>query len=103
MACVQYMQFAGKPLVQRCAAGDASTAATGSPDVYFSNLFVCLVQAQELIASATLQVDFRHVESFDAELAGLIQQHHYRVELGLRQVTCCLPSSNLRTIHRPIV
>ena len=50
----------------------------------------CPVQAQELLESATLQVDFRHVEAFDAELAGLIQQHHYRVELGLRQVTCCL-------------
>ena len=44
------------------------------------------LQAQELDGSATLQVDFRHVESTDAELAGLIQQHHYRIELGLRQV-----------------
>lgn len=26
------------------------------------------------------------MESFDSELAGLIQQHHYRIELGLRQV-----------------
>ncbi|CAK0783083.1 hypothetical protein CVIRNUC_006278 [Coccomyxa viridis] len=42
-------------------------------------------QAQELHSSATLQVDFRHVESMDPELAGLIQQHHYRIELGLRQ------------------
>ena len=45
------------------------------------------MQAQELHSSATLQVDFRHVESMDAELAGLIQQHHYRIELGLRQVS----------------
>ena len=44
------------------------------------------MQAQELHSSATLQVDFRHVESIDPELAGLIQQHHYRIELGLRQV-----------------
>ena len=61
----------------------------------------CPVQAQELTASATLQVDFRHVESFDAELAGLIQQHHYRVELGLRQVTCCLHVCILELITLP--
>lgn len=54
------------------------------------------VQAQELTQSATLQVDFRHVESFDAELAGLIQQHHYRVELGLRQVISYLCSCFLK-------
>jgi hypothetical protein len=61
------------------------------------------LQAQELDGSATLQVDFRHVESTDAELAGLIQQHHYRIELGLRQVAavpptpCSVPSNTQST------
>ena len=54
------------------------------------------LQAQELDSSATLRVDFRHVESTDAELSGLIQQHHYRIELGLRQVTAVPPT------HQPL-
>lgn len=53
-------------------------------------MYAVMLQAQELDSSATLQVDFRHVESFDTELGGLIQQHHYRIELGLRQVIICL-------------
>lgn len=55
-----------------------------------TSMYAVMLQAQELDSSATLQVDFRHVESFDTELGGLIQQHHYRIELGLRQVIICL-------------
>ena len=84
-------QAAGSHL-SSAGADDATPAPHGSLHCYTSAF---LVQAQELTQSATLQVDFRHVESFDAELAGLIQQHHYRIELGLRQVTvltACLPA-----------
>ncbi|BDA47708.1 DNA replication licensing factor MCM6 [Coccomyxa sp. Obi] len=42
-------------------------------------------QAQELEDSATLVVDFNHVDVHDPELATLIQQQHYRVEPGLRK------------------
>ena len=45
----------------------------------------CCVQALALEDSATLAVDFHHVQLFDEELAGVIQREHYRVEPGLRK------------------
>lgn len=44
-------------------------------------------QAQELEDSATLVVDFNHVDVHDPELATLIQQQHYRVDPGLRKAS----------------
>ena len=50
-------------------------------------------QAQALEDSATLAVDFHHVQLFDEELAGVIQREHYRVEPALRKARPpCLPN-----------
>jgi len=47
-------------------------------------------QAQQLEDSATLVVDFKHVDMHDPELAILIQQQHHRIEPGLRKVSLAI-------------
>src|SRR5579875_2457351 len=42
-------------------------------------------QAQGLEDSATLAVDFNHLQAFDEELAGVVAREYYRVEPALRK------------------
>ena len=71
------------------------------------------MQAQALEDSATLAVDFHHLQAFDEELAGVVKREYYRVEPALRKARalhaslaaparCIQPPADARATAGPI-